>query len=120
MAIETTDASRTHTWPLRIHAPKPAPIRESRTIRLGILGLGRVGQAVARLAADGALIPKSGLRFHVEQALVRDVTKPRRCQKPRRLTSNPSAFLRGDYDVVVEALDAVEPARTLVARLLGR
>src|SRR6185503_9048883 len=30
------------------------------------------------------------------------------------------AFLRGHYDVVVEALDAVEPARTIVARLLGQ
>ena len=46
-------------------------------------------------------------------------TRLRRCPKPARLTSNPSAFLRGNYDVVVEALDAVEPARTLVARLLG-
>ena len=60
------------------------------------------------------------MRFHVEQALVRDVAKPRRCPKPGRITSNPSAFLRGNYDVVIEALDAVEPARTLVARLLGR
>ena len=34
--------------------------------------------------------------------------------------ADPSAFLRGNYDVVIEALDTVEPARTLVARLLGR
>lgn len=37
-----------------------------------------------------------------------------------RITANPSAFLRGNYDVVIEALGAVEPARTLVSRLLGR
>jgi homoserine dehydrogenase len=29
-------------------------------------------------------------------------------------------FLRGQYDVVIEALDAVEPARTIVSRLLAR
>lgn len=62
----------------------------------------------------------AGVRFQVEQALVRDVTLPRRCQKPARLTTNQSAFLRGHYDVVIEALGSVEPARTLVARLLGR
>ena len=37
-----------------------------------------------------------------------------------RVTADAAAFLRASYDVVVEALDAVEPARTLVARLLGR
>jgi homoserine dehydrogenase len=91
-----------------------------RTIRIGILGLGLVGQAVARLAADRTATARAGLRFQVEQALVRDVTKLRHCPKPARITSDATAFLRGNYDVVVEALDAVEPARTLVARLLGR
>ncbi len=33
-------------------------------------------------------------------------TKLRRCPTPARITSNPSAFLRGNYDVVIEALDA--------------
>jgi homoserine dehydrogenase len=36
------------------------------------------------------------------------------------MTSNPSAFLRGHYDVVIEALGAIEPARGIVSRLLGR
>lgn len=91
-----------------------------RTVRIGLLGLGQVGQAVARLASDRASASGAGCRFQIEQALVRDVDKARRCVRPARLTNNPSAFLRGRYDVVVEALDAVEPARTLVARLLGR
>jgi homoserine dehydrogenase len=85
-----------------------------------VLGLGQVGQAVARLAADRTATASAGIRFRLEQALVADVTKPRRCPRPARLTSNASAFLRGQYDVVVEALGQVEPARTLVARLLGR
>lgn len=107
-------------WPLRVRAPKPAAGNSTQTIRIGILGLGQVGQAVARLAADRSATAHAGLRFHVEQALVRDVEKARRCPKPGRITSNSSAFLRGHYDVVVEALDAIEPARTLVTRLLGR
>ena len=105
---------------MRVRARKPQAGAAIRTIRIGILGLGQVGQAVARLAADRAATAHAGLRFHVEQALVRDVAKARNCPTPARITTNPSAFLRGNYDVVIEALDTVEPARTLVARLLGR
>jgi homoserine dehydrogenase len=91
-----------------------------RTIRVGIAGLGQVGQAVARLAPEVARLRESGLRVRVLGALVRDIDRPRRCPKPARLTSNPAAFLRGNYDVVVEALGEVETARALVGRLLGR
>lgn len=120
MAVEVVAADKSAAWPLRVKAKKPSANPSIRTIRLGILGLGNVGQAVARLAADRSATAHAGLRFQVEQALVRDVTKPRHCSKPARLTSNPSAFLRGHYDVVIDALGAVEPARSLVARLLGR
>lgn len=119
-SVQTLDSPNTSTsWPLRIRGQKPASA-SVRTIRIGILGLGHVGQAVARLAADRGATAHAGLKFHVEQALVRDLEKARRCPKPGRLTANPAAFLRGQYDVVVEALGEVEPARTLVVRLLGR
>ena len=118
MAVEILE--HTGNWRLRVRAPKPATQGAVRTIRIGLLGVGQVGQAVARLAADRGATAHAGVRFHVEQALVRDVAKTRRCPRPGRLTSNPSAFLRGNYDVVIDALDAIEPARTLVARLLGR
>lgn len=91
-----------------------------RIVRVGLLGLGRVGQSVARLAARSDAGGTTDRRIRVDGALVRHVTAPRRCPRPARLTSNPSAFLRGDYDVVIEALGGLEPARTLVARLLGR
>jgi homoserine dehydrogenase len=120
MSVDTVDfPTKTAAWPLKVRARKPVAANTIRTIRIGILGLGRVGQAVARLAADRSATAHAGIRFHVEQALVRDVEKSRRCPKPPRVTSNPSAFLRGHYDVVIEALDTVEPARTIVARLLG-
>lgn len=109
-----------NAWPLRVRAAKPSVQRDVRTIRIGLLGLGQVGQAVARLASDRAAVAHAGIRFHIEQALVRDAEKARRCPKPGRITTDPTAFLRGKYDVVVDALDAVEPARTLAARLLGR
>lgn len=120
-SVPTLDStSHESTWPLRLRARKPDSGAAVRTIRIGLLGLGNVGQAVARLAADRSATARAGLRFHVEQAFVRDVAKARRCPKPGRITTNPAAFLRGHYDVVIEALDTVEPARTLVARLLGR
>ena len=119
MPVESVQKSP-QSWPLRLRAAKPAPQAAVRTIRIGLLGLGQVGQAVARLAADRGAAAGAGIRFQVAQALVRDTDKARRCPKLPRLTSNHAAFLRGQYDVVVEALDAVEPARMLVARLLGR
>lgn len=91
-----------------------------RTIRVGLLGLGNVGQAVARLAPEARRFDGGGLRFAIASALVRDVTRPRTCPRPQRLTTNPEAFLRGHYDVVIDALGAAEPAHSLVARLLGR
>ena len=117
--MPTLDSPTTSTnWPLRVRARKPQA--GVRTIRIGILGLGRVGQAVARLAADRAATAAAGLRFQVERALVRDLAKPRNCIDQSRVTADANMFLRGSYDVVVEALDTVEPARTLAARLLGR
>ena len=119
MSVEVVER-HARQWPLRVRAAKPSPQSSIRTIRVGLLGLGQVGQAVARLADDRGLLAHAGYRFKVEQALVLNVDRPRRCARPPRLTSNPSAFLRGQYDVVIEALGTIEPARTLVARLLGR
>jgi homoserine dehydrogenase len=91
-----------------------------RTVKVGLAGLGQVGQAVARLAPEAARLREAGLKFRVVGALVRDVEKPRRCIRPPRVTSNSAAFLRGNYDVVIEALGSIEPARSIVSRLLGR
>jgi homoserine dehydrogenase len=119
--VETLDSPKfSSSWPLRVRAQKPQHSATIRIVRIGLLGLGQVGQAVARLAADRRALAHAGLRFQVAQALVRDVDKVRNCPKPDRLTANPESFLRGNYDVVIDALDAAEPARTLVARLLGR
>lgn len=120
MSAIAVNSPNTSAWPLKVRARKPEPAKSLRTIRIGILGLGNVGQAVARLAADRSATAQAGFKFHVEHALVRDVEKSRNCPKPERLTANASAFIRGNYDVVVEALGNVEPARTIVARLLSR
>jgi homoserine dehydrogenase len=97
-----------------------APASGTRTVRIGLAGLGNVGQAVARLAPEAARLATAAVRFRVAGALVRDVSRQRRCPLPPRVTTNPEAFLRGHYDVVIETFGAIEPARTIVARLLGR
>ncbi|MGH9312353.1 MAG: homoserine dehydrogenase [Vicinamibacterales bacterium] len=91
-----------------------------RTIRIGLLGLGRVGSAVVRAAGPAApWIAPSGLALIFERALVRDVNRPGRPPNIP-LVDHPHAFLAGDYGLVVEALGGVEPARSLVAALLER
>lgn len=99
---------------------RPAPAKSLKTIRVGLIGLGQVGQAVARLATDSNRLHDAGFRFQICGALVRDITRERNCPQLPRLTTNASAFLRGNYDVVIEASASIEPARSLVTRVLGR
>ena len=120
VSVEIVQEHPHNAWPIRLRGVRPAPQRAVRTIRIGLLGLGHVGQAVARLADDCGATAHAGIRFQIDHALVRDAAKPRRCPMPFRVTTDPDTFLHGKYDVVVDALDAVEPARTLIARLLGR
>ena len=116
VAAPTGASLPARTWPDRDRAAAT----RIRTINVGLIGLGHVGQAVARLIPEAGRLRDHGLRFRIAGALVRDLDKLRRCPTPSRVTSNPAAFLRGNFDVVIEALAEPHPARTLVARLLGR
>ncbi len=92
----------------------------SGEVRLGLLGLGHVGSAVARAAAEcESLLAARGARVRVADALVRDVSKPRACDVPF-ITNDPDAFFGRGHDVIVEVLGGVDPARTLVARALAQ
>ena len=88
---------------------------------MGVLGLGNVGQAVVRLAAESAPgLRRRGMALSIESALVRDVAKRRQCPKVPRITNNVEAFMRGRYDVVIDALAGCDPAGTIAGRLLGK
>lgn len=92
-----------------------------RTLRLGLLGAGNVGGALLReIVASCELLTNLGLRIDPIACLVRDASRPRRSPVPTRVLDNPAEFLRGEYDVVVEVLGGVEPARSLVTSLLER
>ena len=87
-------------------------------VRVGLLGFGVVGQAVARTATQASdRLAEAGVLIKCVAALVRDPHKPR--VAPDLLTvSDPNDFPFHQCDVIVEALGGLEPARTLVCRAL--
>jgi homoserine dehydrogenase len=101
----------------RRHFYEPArrPARDARTVRIGMLGCGQVGQAV--LARAGRRDARAGhVRVECACALVRDANRPRGA--PVRLTTSAGAVLGAGIDVLVDVMGGVEPARTIVAAAL--
>jgi len=90
--------------------------------RIGVLGLGNIGSAFARLARDlAAPLADRGLAPIVTSALVRNVSRPRAAAGfVRTITDNRDDFFAEPVDIVVEALGGVEPAFSLVRRALDR
>jgi homoserine dehydrogenase len=89
-----------------------------RTVRVALLGYGRIGQAVAALAGhEAGRLSEAGFDVQCVGALVRDLGKAR--LGPALPLSNRAAdVVDDDVDVVVEVLGGLEPARTLVAATL--
>ena len=86
-------------------------------LRIGLLGVGLVGSAVARVAA--ARSQTIDRPIHVTAGLVRNLSAPGRPDTVA-LTANGRAVLDTNPDVVVEVLGGLEPARTLVLDALAR
>jgi homoserine dehydrogenase len=99
---------------------RPSAPAAARPLDIALLGLGRVGSAVASLALSP---PESfGLNVHIGGALVRDCDRSRDDGLHRRvrLTSDGADLLERGPDLVIEVLGGVEPARTLVLGALER
>jgi len=90
--------------------------------RVGLLGLGNIGSAFARLSRDAAApLAERGLAPIVSAALVRTISRPRPAAAlVTTLTDSYDRFFSEPIDIVVEALGGVEPAFTLVRRALDR
>ncbi|MGQ0825288.1 MAG: homoserine dehydrogenase [Actinomycetota bacterium] len=92
------------------------------TVRVGLLGCGNVGSALARLLHDNAELTarRVGVRLEVTHIAVKDVRKPRDIPLPPELiTADGEAVVTDqDVDVVVETIGGVEPARTLILTAL--
>ena len=99
------------------------PPGRTRTLRVGLVGLGTVGQGlVGLLARKGPeILARHGVGFRFERVLVRDPAKVRATAPDEaELTADPEVFLSGTYDVVVEAAGGLEPVGGYVERLLRR
>ena len=89
-----------------------------RVVRVGLLGYGRVGQAVAALIqAEGDRFAATGLDLRVTAALVRDTARPRGGPAITRCADAASFFSRR-FDVVIEVMGGALPAFDLVSRAL--
>jgi len=96
---------------------RDVPATRRKTLRIGLLGLGTVGQGLCRLVErKGDTLP---VRLSIERVLVRSPGKAR-AATAGRVTAARDRILRGRYDCVVEALGGTQPALGLVSAFLRR
>ncbi|MBL6749265.1 MAG: homoserine dehydrogenase [Nevskia sp.] len=95
----------------------------SAPLRVGLIGLGTVGQAVLRvLARNGDEIARRcGRRVVVTHAAMRDPHRVRDCDLAGiTVGTDPHAVAGADVDAVVELIGGISPARELILAALGR
>jgi homoserine dehydrogenase len=94
--------------------------RMSETLRVGMLGCGNVGAAVARMLHDNAdaIARRSGAHIEIIQVAVRDPSKKRDVPLTADVfTDDPRKVVDEAWvDVVVELIGGIEPARSLILR----
>jgi homoserine dehydrogenase len=114
-------AVETNEWPARDETSRfeSRSVNDlRRVVRVGFLGYGRVGQAVAAVAEKrrGRLLA-ANLDLRCVDALVRDPRKVR--PGPRvRLSTDAACVVGSGVDVIVEVLGGLDPARHLVEAAL--
>jgi len=96
-------------------APRP-------TVRVGLLGCGNVGAALARFLLTDAkrIADRTGIQLELAKVAVRSATKEREVPGVERLLTTDAAGVVDDpsIDVVVEVMGGISPARDLVLRAL--
>src|SRR5262245_17444180 len=93
----------------------------SDVLRVGMLGCGNVGAAVAWLLQDHAadVQRRAGARVQIVRVAVRDPAKQRGSLPPLEMVKEPDDIVTApDVDVVLELIGGIEPARTLVLRAM--
>ena len=91
-----------------------------QVVRIGLLGCGNVGAAVARLVHDHGddIALRTGCRLQITRVAVRDVGRDRDVPlSPEVFTTDGVSIVDDpDIDIVCELLGGVEPARALILR----
>ncbi len=93
-----------------------------RTVKLGLLGVGVVGSAVAKAIEEGdGLTGRSGVRLELVKAAVRDLSKPRSVELgPDLVTTDPNEVVSlPEIDIVVEVMGGEDPAFDLISKALA-
>ena len=94
--------------------------KSSKTIGIGILGLGTVGSGVVTLLRrQGAAIEKkTGIRLALKKGCVKSRTKKRLVKIPRRLLTARVQDLLKDrsIDIFVELIGGIQPAKKIIAQ----
>ena len=89
---------------------------------VGIVGLGTVGQGVAKLLLDHGdrTARHAGRTLWLTHAIVRDLSKPRDVDIPDGVLSDDIEHLINDdsVSVVAQLIGGIEPAKTITLRLL--
>ncbi|HEX7386449.1 MAG TPA: homoserine dehydrogenase [Castellaniella sp.] len=94
---------------------------KSAPLRIGIAGLGTVGQGVLRVLARNAewIERRCGRRLVVTHACVRDRSKKRDCDLAGVvLLDDPLQLAQADVDVVIELIGGLDTAQALVLEAL--
>jgi homoserine dehydrogenase len=104
--------ARGSTAPLR--APTTIAASAPRTVRIGLLGYGRIGQAVASLAGvERERLLAAGLDVRIVGALVRDVAKPRGGPSLVLHATAPALFATR-FDLLIDVMGGEHPAFELI------
>jgi homoserine dehydrogenase len=95
-----------------------------RTLRVGLLGCGTVGTAVARLLHDHRedIARRAGCRLEVSKVAVHDLSKRRDVPlHPSAFTADPMEVIDDpDVDIVCELMGGSEPAGSLILAAFDR
>lgn len=94
----------------------------SQPLRVGLLGCGNVGRAVASMLAEHAddICRRAGSPIQVARVAVRDAARAREVPvSAERFTTDPFAVVRDpEVDAVVEVMGGTDPARELIVEAL--